>query len=71
MSVVLYMVTAAIRLVCSVSSMTPLLWSVHVHMIFCPAPYAYHFFAQVDALRTGSIRQSKECLTERIDNHNR
>ena len=29
---VLYVVTTAIRLACSVSSMTRLLWSVHVHM---------------------------------------
>ena len=30
---VLYVVTTAIRLACSVSNMTRLLWSVHVHMV--------------------------------------
>ena len=30
---VLHVVTTAIRLACSVSNMTPLLWSVHVHMV--------------------------------------
>ena len=30
---VLYVVTIAIRLACSVSNMTRLLWSVHVHMV--------------------------------------
>ena len=30
---VLYVVTTAIRLTCSVSNMTRLLWSVHVHMV--------------------------------------
>ena len=60
------MVTTAIRLACSVSNMTRLLWSVHVHMV--SALYSYGFFLQVDALRTVSTRQNKECLTERIDN---
>ena len=46
--------------------MTRLLWSVHVHMV--SALYSYGFFLQVDALRTVSTRQNKECLTERIDN---
>ena len=32
------------------------------------ALYSYGFFLQVDALRTVSTRQNKECLTERIDN---
>ena len=45
--------------------MTRLLWSVHVHMV--SALYSYGFFLQVDALRTVSTRQNKECLTERID----
>ena len=31
------------------------------------ALYSYGFFLQVDALRTVSTRQNKECLTERID----
>ena len=35
---------------------------------FCSVPYSYGFFLQVDALRTMSTRQNKECLTERIDN---
>ena len=35
---------------------------------FCSVPYSYEFFLQVDALRTVSTRQNKECLTERIDN---
>ena len=47
--------------------MTRLLWSVHVHMV--SALYSYGFFLpEVDALRTVSTRQNKECLTERIDN---
>ena len=46
--------------------MTRLLWSVHVPMV--SALYSYGFFLQVDALRTVSTRQNKECLTERIDN---
>ena len=50
----------------TVSNMTRLLWSVHVHMV--SALYSYGFFLQVDALRTVSTRQNKECLTERIDN---
>ena len=59
--------TTAIRLACSVSNLTRLLWSVHVHMV--SALYSnYGFFLQVDALRTVSTRQNKECLTERIDN---
>ena len=35
---------------------------------FRSVPYSYGFFLQVDALRTVSTRQNKECLTERIDN---
>ena len=31
----------------------------------CSVPYSYKFFLQVDALRTVSTRQNKECLTER------
>ena len=60
------MVTTDIHLACSVSNMTRLLWSVHVHMV--SALYSYGFFLQVDALRTVSTRQNKECLAERIDN---
>ena len=30
----------------------------------CSVPYSYKFFLQVDALRTVSTRQNKECLTE-------
>ena len=30
----------------------------------CAVPYSYKFFLQVDALRTVSTRQNKECLTE-------
>ena len=35
---------------------------------FYTVPYSYQFFLQVEALRTVSTRQNKECLTERIDN---
>ena len=35
---------------------------------FCSVPCSYGFFLQVDALRTVSTRQNKECRTERIDN---
>ena len=35
---------------------------------FYSVTYSYEFFLQVDALRTVSTRQNKECLTERIDN---
>ena len=35
---------------------------------FCSVPYSNGFFLQVDALRTVSTRQNKECLKERIDN---
>ena len=31
---------------------------------FCSVPYSYGFFLQVDALRTMSTRQNKECLTD-------
>ena len=50
--------------------MTRLLWSVHDARAhgFCSVPYSYGFFLQVDALRTVSTRQNKECFTERIDN---
>ena len=34
---------------------------------FYTVPYSNEFFLQVDALRTVSIRQTKESLTERID----
>ena len=46
--------------------MTRLLGSVHVHMV--SALYSHGFFLQVDALRTVSTHQNKECFTERIDN---
>ena len=32
---------------------------------FYTVPHSYEFFLQVDALRTVSTRQNKECLTER------
>ena len=53
------MVTTAIHLACSVSSR-------HVCYGQCTwsVPYSYKFFLQVDALRTVSTRQNKECLTE-------
>ena len=48
----------------SVSNMTRLLVSVRAHG-FCSVRYSYGYFLQVDALRTVSTRQNKEC---RIDN---
>ena len=45
-------------LVCSVSNMTPLLWSVHVHMVsalYTVLQYSYEFFVQADTLRTVPI----------------
>ena len=48
-----------------------MLWSVHAVVsarAHGSALYSYGFFLQVDALRTVSTRQNKECLTERIDN---
>ena len=67
---VLYVVTTAIRLACSISNNdTSAVVSARAHG-FCSVhvPYSYGFFLQVDALRTVSTRQNKECLTERIDN---
>ena len=66
---ILYMVTTAF-VVCSVNNMTPQLWSVHVHIVFCSVTYTVFyefFFLQAATLRTVSTHQSKENLTERIE----
>ena len=49
----------AIRLLRSVSNMTPLLWSVHVHMGFLLCTVFLRVLLQVDALWTVSTRQNK------------
>ena len=60
------MVTTAIHLACSVSSVdTSAMVSARARARgVCSVPYSYKFFLQVDSLRTVSTRQNKEYLTE-------
>ena len=66
---VLHVVTTAIRLACSKQYETSdsAVVSARAHGFYI-VPYSYEFFLQVDALRTVSTRQNKECHRERIDN---
>ena len=55
-------------MVCFVSNGTPLLWSVHVHMVFCSVPYPYEFFCRLTLHGQGlSLPMSKKCPREQND----
>ena len=63
---VLYVVTTAIRLACSVSNMTRLLWSVHVHIVSTLYRILTSSFCRLTLYGLSLLVRTKnaQCLTE-------